>query len=101
MTVLEGLELEFGESWPSDALACCEMVVQELKPLEPPSGEGPWGISECGGKIERRFELTPVSMECCRENGYPPIRSGACTPWGPPVPPELSIEALEAWELAA
>jgi hypothetical protein len=101
MTMLEIVEVPWDQPLPSAARACCEMVVNELKGLEPPSGEGPWGISECGAKIETRFEHTSVTMKCCQETDFPPIRSLACTPWGPPVPPELPLMALEAWELAA
>jgi hypothetical protein len=101
MTVLETVQVPWDQPLPSAARACCEMLVSELKPIEPPSGEGQWGISECGARIETRFEHTSVTMKCCQETGFPPIRSLACTPWGPPVPPELPLAALEAWELAA
>jgi hypothetical protein len=43
----------------------------------------------------------PAKAQCCQLTGWPPLRSLACTPWGPPVPPELPFEALLAWEAAA
>jgi hypothetical protein len=99
--MLEAIELEPAEALPSGARACCELVVKELAPLEPPSGVEPWGISECGARIEQRFEEMPAKARCCQETGWPPLSSLACTPWGPPVPPELPVDALLAWEAAA
>ena len=100
MTVLEGVELQPGQALSNDELGCCRLVVSELQPLNLGS-DAPLEVSECGERIEPRFGRTPVTMQCCQETSWPTIRSLACTPWGPPVPPELPRDALAAWEMAA
>lgn len=82
---------------PTDATkACCDVVIasldqlrQELQPEE----------AECYNGVESRFMMPPVRNQCCHDPST--WVHVACTPWGPPVPPELSADALRAWSLAA
>jgi hypothetical protein len=69
---------------------CCQTVLDGL---------GNWESSiVCLSELNERFMRSPARGVCCSQENwsYP-----ACTPWGPPVPPELSREALLAWSAAA
>lgn len=73
--------------------ACCDTVIATLEEL--------WQATPrdaCFEGIEARFRGA-VRTECCVDQSTWVYR--ACTPWGPPVPPEFSPEALRAWSLAA
>jgi hypothetical protein len=73
--------------------ACCDTVIATLEEL--------WQAMPrdvCFDAIETRFRGA-VRSECCADKSTWVYR--ACTPWGPPVPPELSREALQRWSLAA
>jgi hypothetical protein len=73
--------------------ACCDTVIATLEEL--------WQTTPrdaCFATIETRFRGA-VRAECCADKSTWVYR--ACTPWGPPVPPELSREALQRWSSAA
>jgi hypothetical protein len=73
--------------------ACCDTVIATLEEL--------WQAmprDACFDAIETRFRGA-VRTECCADKSTWVYR--ACTPWGPPVPPELSREALQRWSSAA
>jgi hypothetical protein len=73
--------------------ACCDTVIATLEEL--------WQAmprDACFESIDARFQGA-VRTECCADKSTWVYR--ACTPWGPPVPPELSHEALRKWSLAA
>lgn len=97
LTLLEGLNLTFSDPLPSAAAKeCCTVAFDVL---------GDFATTECGEMDETlwqrrsRFMLAGAHSSCCAElNAW---GDSACTPWGPPVPPELSLEALLAWEAAA
>lgn len=73
--------------------ACCDTVIATLEEM--------WQAmprDACFESIDARFRGA-VRTECCADKSTWVYR--ACTPWGPPVPPELSPEALQRWSLAA
>lgn len=72
--------------------ACCETVAAGLDELR-------LSTAECFDDLEQRFMTMPARSICCRDQAT--WVHLACTPWGPPVPPELSAEGLQAWSLAA
>lgn len=87
------LEPEASGPTLSDAgKACCDTVIVGLDELR-------LGSAECFGDLNRRFMSSGVRGLCCADQAT--WSHLACTPWGPPVPPELSAEALRAWSLAA
>ena len=92
---LEGMTFESGAPLPSAAAECCQLVIESLS--VPPEA------AVCDPETERaldsRFMGSPVRSACCADPET--WQHLACTPWGPPVPPELPLEALAAWELAA
>lgn len=97
LTLLEGLNLTFSDPLPSAAAKeCCTLALDAI---------GDFATTECGEMDETwwerrsRFMTSGAHSSCCSElNAW---QNSACTPWGPPVPPELSLEALLAWEAAA
>ena len=75
--------------------ACCDTVVVGFDDLR-------LSNAECFGDLNRRFMASGVRGRCCSDQAT--WSHLACTPWGPPVPPELSAESAEllrAWSLAA
>lgn len=90
---LTQLEQEPPGSTLSDAgKACCDTVVVGFDELR-------LGNAECFGDLDRRFMSSGVRQRCCADQAT--WSHLACTPWGPPVPPELSPEALRQWSLVA
>ena len=57
------------------------------------------GADACWQDLNGRLMTSAARNLCC--NSPETWQVSACTPWGPPVPPELPEEALAAWELAA
>lgn len=96
VTKLEGMTFEFGDPLPSEAAECCQTVIESL------SGPGQ-AAAMCDdatfSSLYDRFLMPEVRNACCSEPDT--WQHQACTPWGPAVPPELPLEALSAWELAA
>jgi hypothetical protein len=92
------LEQELLEQEPpgaplSDAgKACCDTVVVGFDDLR-------LSNAQCFGDLDRRFMVSGVRGRCCSDQAT--WSHLACTPWGPPVPPELPAELLRAWSLAA
>jgi hypothetical protein len=73
--------------------ACCDTVIATLEEL--------WQATPrdaCFEDVDARFQGA-VRTECCADQSTWVHR--ACTPWGPPVPPEVSREALRLWSLTA
>ena len=82
------------EEAPSDATkACCETILARLDELRLDPG------AACFDNLDRDFMASPARRHCCKDPST--WQNPACTPWGPPVPPELSRHALQAWSLAA
>jgi hypothetical protein len=91
LTVIDGVA--FGEPMPSEtATACCETVLAGLSKLQQDG-------AECFGDVTLRLMNSPGRHLCCSDQAS--WIQPACTPWGPPVPPNLSLEALLAWSAAA
>src|SRR5207244_2947284 len=74
----------FGNPLPAADQACCRTLLDSLVSGEPGS--------VCRSDNTRRFDPSPARRVCCSDPAswsvYP-----SCAPWGPPVPPELSLEA--------
>ena len=70
--------------------ACCDTVIATLEQLQPTD-------VACFNSVNVRFQHGGVRAECCTDQST--WVHQACTPWGPPVPPELSRAA--SWSLAA
>ena len=82
------------EETPSEATkACCETILARLDELRVDPG------AACFDHLDQDFMASPARRQCCNDQST--WQNPACTPWGPPVPPELSREALLAWSLAA
>jgi hypothetical protein len=82
------------EEAPSDATkACCETILARLDELRLDPG------AACFDHLDQDFMQSPARRQCCKDSST--WNNPACTPWGPPVPPELSREALLSWGLAA
>lgn len=75
-------------------VACCQVLIDSLKEhqLAP-------GADACWADLNGRLMSSPARNLCC--NSPDTWQVSACTPWGPPVPPELPESALAAWEAAA
>jgi hypothetical protein len=71
--------------------ACCDVVIATL--------EQPELDAICFDSVNTRFLSGGARHECCADQSTWVHR--ACTPWGPPVPPELTRAALQKWSLAA
>jgi hypothetical protein len=82
--------LKFGESVADANKPCCQAVLDSLV-----NGESSY---VCLSELNERFMRSPARAVCCSQENwsYP-----ACAPWGPPVPPELSLATLLKWEAAA
>ena len=79
-----------GDALSSDAQACCQtMFADWLKPTATDA--------QCSSKLE--WFASAAHTQCC--NVLKAWQEPACSPWGPPVPPELPFEALLEWEAAA
>jgi len=88
---LKALEL------PTDALrgvanACCQTVILGFDELRADS-------APCYDDLELRFRVSGVRQMCCADKAT--WEHLACTPWGPPVPPELPAAMQRAWSLVA
>lgn len=75
-------------------LACCQTVIDGLTELSNPSEP-----AECFLTLNTTFMRSAARGVCCADAETWEQR--ACTPWGPPVPPELPLALLRAWEAAA
>ena len=84
-------QTKFGEPLPAPYQACCSTVLSSLV-----NGELSY---VCLSDNSAHFDQSARAV-CCSDPAswsvYP-----ACAPWGPPVPPELSLEALLDWQAAA
>lgn len=90
---LTQLEQELPTEALSDAgKACCQTVIVGFDDLR-------MNGAECFNDLDRRFMSSGVRRLCCADQAT--WSHPACTPWGPPVPPELSAEQLRAWSLVA
>ena len=67
---------------------CCELIINHIVP---------WGAPLlCEAEV---FDAgDDVKWPCCEVLQSP--QDTACTPWGPPVPPELDLERLLEWAAA-
>lgn len=75
------------------AQGCCSTVIYGLMELQKPP------FAACWSDLSGRFLMSQAHQTCCAsEKAW---LEPACTPWGPPVPPELPESALRAWESAA
>jgi hypothetical protein len=91
LAVIDGVR--FGETMPSETVkACCETVLAGLVELEQER-------AECFSDVNLRLMNSPGRRSCCSDPAT--WQQPACTPWGPPVPPELSLEVLLSWSTAA
>jgi len=90
LSLLEGLE----PAAPLDdaGSACCLSVRKAL--LELPAAD-----AECYRDLSSRFQKAPGRSTCCADPST--WLEIACTPWGPPVPPELSPSLLASWAAVA
>jgi hypothetical protein len=79
-----------GEVLSSDAKVCCQTIFADY--FKPPTMH-----EQCSSKLD--WFLSPAHDACC--NALNAWQVSACTPWGPPVPPELALAALLEWEAAA
>lgn len=92
-TCLTTLEQTTPTPTPSAATkACCETVLQAIE-LPPRLS------NQCFDSVNTRFMQGTVRSQCCSDPST--WQQQACTPWGPAVPPELSLEALLQWSAAA
>jgi hypothetical protein len=74
-------------------IPCCQMVIDGLMELRDQ-------ISiECWVDLNGRFLMSKAHQTCC--TALSEWEQPACTPWGPPVPPELPESALLGWGAAA
>lgn len=71
-------------------MACCAVVVVRLDD----DWHASWGADPDAGRaaLDRDQALAaPVQWTCCAETGHP--EGPTCTPWGPPMPPEMPAAA--------
>ncbi len=71
---------------------CCEAMLEELTQLQHAN-------AECYQHLWNRVMQPGVRPQCCNDPST--WQHQACAPWGPPVPPELSLAALLQWGTAA
>jgi hypothetical protein len=91
LAVIDGVM--FGETMPSEsAKACCQTVLAGLSKLEQDR-------AECFSDVNLRLMNSPGRHLCCSDPAT--WQQPACTPWGPPAPPELSLDVLLSWGAAA
>jgi hypothetical protein len=91
LTSLGGLD--FDDPLPDDAAKrCCSTLIWGLS-------QNSYNRQECAPQANGDFFSLPAHATCCTAvNGW---GYQACTPWGPPVPPELPRGALLAWRAVA
>lgn len=78
-----GTPLVLGDASSSgDSMNCCRAIVADI--------DGRW----------QDYNLVPYTVlnACCSALGYP--INGACTPWGPPMPPRMTARVDEIWEVS-
>jgi len=93
LAYFDALQLKPGADLPEGmAVACCHVVMDEIATTTG-SADG----SQCSLALHQRLDASGVFYDCCWKTGS---TLTACTPWGPPVPAELSLEQLLAWEAA-
>jgi len=84
-------QTKFGDPLPAPYQACCQTLLSSLV-----NGELSY---VCLSDNNAHFNSSARAV-CCSDPAswsvYP-----ACAPWGPPVPPELTLEALRDWQAAA
>jgi hypothetical protein len=91
LAYFDALQLKPGADLPEGmAVACCHVVMDEIATTTG-SADG----SQCSLALHQRLDARGVFYDCCWKTGS---TLTACTPWGPPVPAELSLEQLLAWE---
>lgn len=75
------------------AAACCQTVIHGLFDNLPETK------AECV-EAQARFKAAPGNLECCNQNDWilslDKRNASGCTPWGPPVPPEVPLAQLLA-----
>jgi hypothetical protein len=74
------------------SLACCRTVIDGLMELRGAD------TAECWVNANGRFMRSPAHQSCC--STLSAWQQPSCTPWGPPVPPELPESALLLLEAA-
>lgn len=74
-------------------IPCCQVVIDGLMELRDQLG------IECWADLNGRFLTSMAHQTCCTALNQ--WQQPACTPWGPPVPPELPESALLSWGAAA
>jgi hypothetical protein len=89
LACLGDLQALKSDTWPQlpttpRATECCQLVIDHIVPFEAPL--------QCGDEVVGAGE--ELRWPCCEVLQSPP--GTACTPWGPPVPPELDLEQLLA-----
>jgi hypothetical protein len=81
------------DTWPQlpttpRTTECCQLVI---------GTRAPWGAPlQCGEETFNGHD--ELLWPCCEVLQSP--QDTACTPWGPPVPPELDLEQLLEWAAA-
>jgi hypothetical protein len=88
---LQALRTDFWPELPTTVrtTACCQLIIDHIVP---------WGSPpQCGDEALNVGE--ELRWPCCEVLQSP--QGTACTPWGPPVPPELDLEQLLAWATVA
>jgi len=93
LPVLDDLAQHQPEQVAATQLRCCKTLVDTIDALNLSQPEA-W--PECGADLDTRFE--GVRSTCCQNLQWQGL---ACTPWGPPVPPELGLQQLLSWQGAA
>jgi hypothetical protein len=94
LAYFDGLQLKPEDELPEGiAVACCQVVMDEMAATAS-NAEG----RQCSRDLQERLDASGVFYDCCWKTGS---TLAACTPWGPPVPAELSLAQLLAWEDAA
>ena len=83
-------DVKAGEALSSEAKVCCQAVI-DVYLTEVVTRQACWADFSW-------FSL-PAHQQCCTT--LDAWQQPACTPWGPPVPPEAPLAALLNWELAA
>ncbi len=79
-----------GDVLSSEAKLCCQAMFADW--LKPPTTN-----DQCSSQLD--WFSSAAHGQCCTV--LDAWQQSACTPWGPPVPPELPFEALLEWQAAA
>ena len=88
---LTTLEQSLQQPVTAATTTCCDTVIATLDRLQ-------LADPVCHNSIDARFLRGGARTECCTDPST--WVHQACTPWGPPVPPELTRDALVAWRAA-